>query len=165
MKQIKERSALAVGAVALGLLLSASTVLAEVVEVNAKGYVTAINNLNVKRQNGKSLKYNVKFRYDTGANIYQKTGFNFNNEANAFLALSAAQNSLNKVMPRPKKAGSVGTKEFFIGIEVERNTFIVGIGAEFLAGIWDDCETECFLATATGKSNENYTWAVFTPVQ
>ena len=47
MKQIKKRSALAVGVVALGLLLSASTVLAENVIVNDQGYVTKIENLKV----------------------------------------------------------------------------------------------------------------------
>jgi hypothetical protein len=165
MKQIKKSSALAVGVVAVGLLLSASTVLAETVKVNSKGYVTAINSLNVQQQNGKNKKYNVKFKYDTAANIYGKKGFNFANEGNAFFGLIAAQNSLNRVNPIPKKAGPVGSRQFFIGIEEERNTFVVGIGAEVLSGIWDDCETDCFAAAATGKSNENYTWAVFTPVQ
>ena len=107
----------------------------------------------------------MKFKYDTGAKIYGQKGFNFKSEENAVLGLVAAQKSLNKVKPIPKRAGPVGSKQFFIGIEEERNTFIVGIGAEFLSGIWDDCETDCFAATATGKSNENYTWAVFTPVQ
>jgi hypothetical protein len=162
MKQIKKRSALGVCIVALGLLLGASTVLAEAVKVNDKGYVTKINNLKVIDDVGNTTKYNVKFKYDSGANIYKKNGFDFKNEEDAFFALIAVQKSLNKADPTPKKAGPVGTKQFFIGVEEEANTFIAGIGAEFLSGIWDDCVTDCFLATATGKSNENYTWAIFT---
>jgi hypothetical protein len=166
MKQIKKRSALAVGAVALGLLLSASTVLAEAVKVDGKGYVTGINNLKVIDDLGKTTKYNVKFKYDTAANLYKKNGFDFNGEDDAFFALGAVQKSLNKWSPTPKKAGSMGTKQFFIGVEEEQNTFVVGIGAEYFSGpkTWDDCKAECFLATATGKSNENYTWAIFTKV-
>jgi hypothetical protein len=166
MKQIKKRSTLAVGAVALGLLLSAGTVLAEAVKVNDKGYVTGINNLKVIDDLGKTTKYNVKFKYDTAANLYKNKGFDFQGEDEAFFALGAVQKSLNNWSPTPPKAGPMGSKQFFIGVEEERNTFVVGIGAEKFNGpIWDDCKTDCFLATATGKSNENYTWAIFTKVQ
>ena len=167
MNQIKKRSALGVCIIALGLLLGASTVLAEKVVVDGKGYVTKINNLKVKDDLGVTTIYNVKFKYDTAANRYKKNGFDFKGEDDAFFALGAVQKSLNKWSPTPKKAGSMGTKQFFIGVEVEKQTFVVGIGAEFFSGpgAWDDCKTDCFLATATGKSNENYTWAKFTKVE
>jgi hypothetical protein len=164
MKQIKKRSALGVCVVALGLLLSTSTVLAEKVKVNDKGFVTAIDNLNVT-YNGKTTKYNVKFKYDTAATLYKDTGFNFNQEEGAFAALISVQKSLNKADPTPKKAGPVGTRQFFIGVEEERNTFVVGVGAEIFSGTWDDCETDCIASTGTGKSNENYTWAIFKKVK
>ena len=87
MKQIKKRSALGVCIVALGLLLGASTVLAEKVIVDDKGYVTKINNLKVIDDLGKTVKYNVKFKYDTAANLYKKNGFDFKGEEDAFSAL------------------------------------------------------------------------------
>jgi hypothetical protein len=166
MKQIKKRSALGVAIVALSLLLGASTVLAEKVVVNGKGYVTKINNLKVINDLGKTVKYNVKFLYDTAANLYKENGFDFNGEDDAFFALGAVQKSLNNWSPTPPKAGPMGSKQFFIGVEEDRNTFVVGIGAEKFNGPhWGRCKTDCFLATATGKSNENYTWAIFTKVE
>ena len=31
--------------------------------------------------------------------------------------------------------------------------------------IWDDCEIDCLASAATGKANENYTWAIFKEVE
>jgi hypothetical protein len=115
---------------------------------------------------GTTIKYNVKFKYDTAANMYKNKGFDFVGEDDAFLALGAVQKSLNNWSPTPPKAGAMGDKQFFIGVEIEKKTFVIGIGAEKFNGPrWDDCKTDCFLATATGKSNENYTWAIFTKVK
>ena len=161
MKQIKKLSALAAGAVALVLLLGAGTAFAESVKVNGKGYVTKIKNLKVHQRNGSVKKYDVTFKYDSASDVYKDRGFDFSNEENALRALIAVQDALNNANPIPKRASSVGNKQFFIGVEVERNTFVAGVGAEFLSGIWDDCEKDCFAGTATGKANENFTWAKF----
>ena len=163
MKQIKKLPALAAGAVALVLVLGAGTAVAEPqVKVDKNGYVTKITKLKVIDDVGDTTKYTVKFKYDTAANLYKKNGFDFKSEENALIALIAAQEALNNTSPVPKKASSVGNKQFFIGLEVEQNTFVAGIGAEFISGVWDDCEENCKAGVGSGKANENYTWATFT---
>lgn len=160
--KIKRLLGLAEGAVALGLLLGTSMALAEPTVILEGNNVVGIENLPVPDRVGVITVYDVEFRYDTAANVYSLTGFNFRTEADALLGLIAAQEALNSNIPIPLGASPVGTKQFFIGTEVEQNIFILGVGAENISGIWDDCETDCLASAAVGLADASTTYAVFT---
>jgi hypothetical protein len=160
--KIKRLSALAEGAVALGLLLGASTALAEPTVILNGNNVIGIENLPVADQVGVFTVYDVEFKYDTAVNVYSSSGFNFITEEDAFSALISAQEALNNNMPIPLGASEVGTDQFFIGVEVEQNIFVGAVGAEYISGVWDDCESACIASAAVGKANDPYTWAFFT---
>jgi hypothetical protein len=73
------------------------------------------------------------------------------------------QNALNSNSPRPVGAGPNGTAQFFIGAEVEEQSFIAAVGGEYKAGIWDECDIDCIAGTAVLKATDSATYADFSP--
>ena len=166
MKQIKKLSALVVGVVAVGLLLGAGTATAAEFKYE-KGCIKKILNLKIVNRNGETKKYDVKFKYDTAVNVYTDRGFDFGNEENAILALKDTRQALNNENPIPKGASSVCNKQFFVGVEVEQNVFVGGVGEEYIKNEekWKKCQTDCTAGAAFGKANEAYTWAIYNKVK
>jgi hypothetical protein len=163
MKQIKKLSALVVSVVAVGLLLGAGTAMAAEFKYE-NGCIKKINRLKVSNRHGEIKKYDVKFKYDTAVNVYTDRGFDFSNEENAILALKDTRDALNNQSPIPKGASSVCNKQFFIGVEVEENVLVGGVGEEYIKNQerWKKCQTDCSAGAAFGKANEAYTWAIYT---
>ncbi len=130
-----------------------------------------ITDLPVLDRFGRQTIYDVTFVWDTGRNVYGDD-FDFDipplgeNDADVeglYLALEAVTDALNTARPIPTRAGPMGTLRFFIG-GIEGSGFIAGVGGQFFAAVWQQCELDpCFLGAAYLDADNLFTYAVFTP--
>ena len=149
--------------IALSLLLGSIT--AQAARVILEGTkVIRIENLEVFDDQGGPMTYDVDFVYDRGVDVYGSNfAFDFRDEEEALSALIAVVEELNRTNPRPDKAGPAGKDQFFIGVEVENQSFIAAVGGEFIGGVWNECERDCVAGTAVLKATVTATWADFSP--
>jgi hypothetical protein len=174
MKQEKKLSALAAGAVTMGLLLGASMAQAATVIVDGDtNTVTRIENLLVPDDQGRSTLYNVDFRYESGFSVYgqdlEDPGFPFigaNAEEDAVAVMTSINNALDDETTVPSSAGDPSQNIYYIGVEEETEGpagFIGAVGSENLTGgFWDPCTTDCLDGVAVTDARDTLTYADFT---
>jgi hypothetical protein len=130
------------------------------------GNVVRIENLPVVDENtGDITIYNVDFVYGTAIDVYG-VGLNFDftaprDDETIIVALAQVLNALNFDDPIPPAAGSQGTDQFFIGYKVE-DVPVVAVGGENIAGIWDQCKTDCLVGVTLLPPGDPVTYADFT---
>ena len=156
-------SALVACSIAFALLLGANTAQAATVFLEGSK-VIRIENLEVFDDTGGPEVYDVDFVYSSANNVYgSQSNIDFSQEEDAIFALRAIMNALNINNPRPTTAGSAGTKQFHIGIELD-DGFMATVGGESFTTVgWDECVTDCFLGTAVKKASALVTYADFKP--
>ncbi len=156
---------LATFVVTMGLLLGTSTAQAATVILGDDDNVIGIENLPVFNEiTEETILYNVDFVYDTALNVYADGVFDFPDEVNVFLALEAVTDALNANNPRPQSAGPQSTNDFFIGNTVE-DGFVVVVGGQIIAGVWDQCESKCLVGVGAFRPDRPFTYADFTVAQ
>jgi hypothetical protein len=149
----------------VGVSFTVDTSSAPSVELDENGNVTRIENLPVVDETtGDTITYNVRFVYDTANNVYgSDLNFPFTppeDDETIFLALEAVTDVLNAEDPIPPGASSQGTDQFFIGYEEDGP--VVAVGGENIAGVWDQCETDCIAGVALLNAySDLVTWADF----
>jgi hypothetical protein len=173
MKQEKKLSALAAGAVTMGLMLGASMAQAETVILEGDT-VTRIQNLLVPNSLEEVTPYNVEFRYESGFDVYGQDldGFPFvgaNAEEDAGLALIAINNALDAHTPVPSSAGDPSQDIYYIGVEQETEGAagaIAALGGEFIGGAgWEACQPpNCIAGAAVTQAGDILTYADMTVV-
>jgi hypothetical protein len=162
--KFKLTTLLASGAVAMGLLLAASTALAQTVirDPDSPSTVIRIEDLPVPLDQGAGV-YDVHFRYQSGVTVYGANlgNFDFTQEENILVALVAVMDALNAEGSVPETAGVPTEDQFFIGGE-EDDGFVAALGSEFFGAIWEECETDCLLlGTAILPASQKFTYADF----
>lgn len=161
MNVYKLASFLAVGSVAVGLLLGAGMAQAQEVILDGDD-VVRIENLQVFDDQGGPRTYDVEFVYGDAKDLFGDDFTNpyFLTEEDALLALEAVTDALNENIPTPSGAGSRGTDQFFIPGN-EEDGFIGAIGGEYFSGAWDQCERDCVLGVAVLQIFDPFTYAIF----
>ena len=141
MRQIKKLSALAAGAVTIGLLMGVSTAQAVTFDLDGSNNVIRINNLELNLDDDAlDGLYNVEFINDTGLNVYGSVDgpFDFPLAEDAVTVAIQLNNALNLNNPVPTGASSAGSNQFFIP-GIEYFGFWAGFGSEYQlqSGLWD----------------------------
>ena len=162
-------STLAAGAVAMGLLLGASTAQAANVELDGSGNVIRVTNLELNfDDDALDGFYNADFITGKGSDIY---GFDpaefdfFPAEENSF-AMIQLNNALNLADTVPVGAGSIGSDQYFIpAIEFNFSLPPIDIFAAFggaiIGGLWDACEIDCLSGITALRPDDVNTFAKF----
>ena len=160
----KKVSALAAGAVAMGLVLSASTVQATTVILDGNS-VVGIEDLAVTNQFGDVTIFDVEFLTTTAAALYGVDLVPQLKDEDAMLARISVTEALNANNPLPTAAGPANTDQFFIGAFQEEAT-MVAVGGEFESrnpDEWDWCRTDCLpFGVKVMLPDESATYADFT---
>ncbi len=163
--KIKLATLSAAGAVAMGLLLGATTALAQTVitDPDSPSTVIRIDDLPVPLDQGAAV-YDVHFRYQSGVTVYGANldNFDFTQEEDVLVALAAVMDALNAEGSVPETAGVPTEDQFFIGAEQD-DGFVAALGGEFFAAIWEECETDClrFFGVALLPASQKFTYADF----
>jgi hypothetical protein len=136
--------------------------------VDENGNVTRIENLPVVDETtGDTTIYNVRFVNDLANNVYgDPLTVDFPTpvrDEDIFGALKAVTDVLNAEDSIPLGASAQGTGQFFIYYKEILRT-IVAVGGENIAGVWDQCETECTDGVALLDAGFELTWANFQKV-
>ena len=165
MKQKTGFSALAAGAVALGLLLGTSLTQAAEVELDGAGNVLRVTNLELNLDtDALDGFYDVEFINGTGLNIYGtlEEPFDFPPEENG-IAIVQLNNALNLNNPVPTGASSAGTRQYYIPA-VEYFGLWAAFGGEYFpaGGLWDACEVDCLSGIEVVQPEATATYAKFT---
>ena len=171
-KATKKVSALAAGAVAMGLFLGASTAQAANVELDGSDNVIRVTNLELNFDND-ALDgfYNVDFITGVGADIYgfDPAEFDFFPAEENSAAIIQLNNALNLADTVPVGAGSIGSDQYFIPA-IEFNFTLPPIdiwgafGGENFGGLWDACEIDCLSGVTALRPDDINTFAKFSPV-
>ena len=144
MNHNKISSALAAGAVAMGLFLGASTAQATTVILEGNS-VVRIEDLSVTNQFGDVTVYDVDFLTTTALSLYGAGLVPQLQDEDAMLARISVTDALNTNTPIPTAAGPDNTDQFFIGAFKEETT-MVAVGGEFESrnpDEWDWCRVDC----------------------
>jgi hypothetical protein len=165
MKQKTGFPALAVGAVAMGLLLGAIPLQAADVELDGAGNVLRVTNLALDLDTDElDGLYDVEFTNSTGLNIYGSVEgpFDFPPEENA-IAIIQLSNALNLNNPVPTGASSAGTQRYHIPA-IEYFGLWAAFGGEYFQSVggWDACETDCLSGIEVVQPDATLTYAKFT---
>jgi hypothetical protein len=150
MKQMKKLSALAVGSMAIALLLG--TNLAQAQDVCVDGdTVIGIKGLDVITEEFDQTTMDVDFQYTTGFEIY---GSNLQNlpfgqafgEDDAASVRASINNALNAESSVPDFAGRPDQIEYYIGVEEEQGAGLGAVAAwaaaNYTGDEWAPCEKE-----------------------
>jgi hypothetical protein len=167
-KATKKVSALAAGAVAMGLFLGASTAQATTVIVDGNNSVVEIEDLAVTDQFGDVTVYDVDFLTTTALDLYGPDLEPQLKDEDAMLARISVTDALNAKNPVPTGAGPDNTDQFFIGAFQEEATMVT-VGGEFESrnpDEWDWCRTaDCLpFGVKVMLPDESATYADFTVV-
>ena len=144
VKHNKISSALAAGAVAIGLFMGASTAQATTVILEGNS-VVRIEDLSVTDQFGDVTVYNVDFLTTTALSLYGPDLVPQLKDEDSMLGRIAVTDALNANNPLPTAAGPANTDQFFIGAFQEETT-MVAVGGEFESrnpDEWDWCRVDC----------------------
>ena len=169
MKIMKKLSVLAVGSIAITLLLGTNMAQAEVVCYD-DDTVIGIKDLVVTTDEFDTINIDVEFRHTTGFDIYGSDLDNLpfdpvTGEDDAGATSLAINNALDAENPVPDFVGQSGQNAYFIGIEgeVQLGKGLVGAwGAENLTGdFWDPCTeaNDCLLGAAVLKAEQRFVYA------
>ena len=162
----KKVSALAAGAVAMGLFLGASTVQATTVILDGNS-VVGIEDLAVTDQFGDVTIFDVEFLTTTAAALYGVDLVPQLKDEDAMRARISVTDALNANNPLPTTAGPkpTNTDQFFIGAFKEETT-MVAVGGEFESRVpneWDWCRTDCLpFGVKVMLPDDSATYADFT---
>ena len=166
----KISSALAAGAVTIGLLLGASAAQATTVVHTDGNTVTGVSDLEVLDKSGDfRTVYNVAFLETTAADLYGVGLVPQLQDENAMLGRIALINALNADIPVPSLAGpdDPGSFQFFIGA-FKSDATMVAVGGEFESrnsDEWDWCRDACDpFGVNTLLADETKIFASFTVV-
>jgi len=174
IKLIQKLSILAVGSLAVILLLGTSLAQAEEVCVNGNT-ATGIKGLQLVTDQFGQVVVDVDFKYATGFDVYGPNldGFPFTlyGDEDGFIAMETINNTLNlNAGPVPDFVGLSGINTFYIGVEKETglNEGLIAAwgGANYTGEHWEPCEEEgldsCVLGAALVNASETRTYADLT---
>jgi len=177
MNKIQKLSALAVGSLAVILLLGTNLAQAEEDVCVDGDTVTGIKGLQFVTDQFGRVEVDVNFRYTTGFDVYGQDldGFPFTiyKDEDARIALEAINNTLNlNAGSIPDFAGLSGINAFYVGVDKEAGLFEGLIaawgGANYQRDTeyWEPCEEEgidlCILGAALLDASETKTYADLT---
>lgn len=166
MQQKLFSSALATGAVAMCLLMGASTALATTVILDGDS-VVGIEDLAVTAQSGMVTVYDVEFLVTTAIDLYGPSLVPQLKDENAMLGRIAITDVLNSNIPLPTSAGPDDNFQFFIGAFEEEVT-MVSVGGQFESrnpDEWGWCRSACLpFGVKVLLPDQSVTFASFTEV-
>jgi len=166
MRKTKILSVLAVGSMAIGLLLGTSVARAEE-EVCLDGdTVIGIKGLDVVTQSYGPITIDVDFKYATGYEIYGSDldfPWEYPYAEDAFTVLTSINNALSSNNPVPGFAGVSGQNAYYIGGDDDIEgfvEFVLAVGGENITGgEWDTCDIDCTIGIAILEADERFVYA------
>jgi len=166
-------SAITTSTLAMALLTSAGTAMAEDVVLDDNDNVLRVTDLEINMDDDTlDGLYNVEFVTDIGSNIYGSPPTrDFPFAEDHVVAMGQLLDALNRATTVPVGAGSVGSDFFYIlGIEfdfpVPPVTVWAAPGGQIIFGTWGRCEErfECIAGISVLRPEDTNTFAKFTKV-